>query len=211
MPTQIQVRKDTAANWATNNPILLPGEFGHVSGTGLVKIGDGVTSWNNLLYVGTDYYALTANGSAVGPTIANFFSAGNIVLPAASSFDLEYGIHFTKTTAGTVTFTLTNSQAPVNMAAYYVGGPVTGVQAVGAPITAAVANSVALATVIPVTSSLTTAVNHQFRIRANVTTHATIASKVSLQVTSSAGTITPLRGSFYTVRAIPANVGAFVA
>jgi hypothetical protein len=46
----IQTRRDTAANWTTNNPILLDGEFGYEKDTGKIKIGDGVTSWNSLIY-----------------------------------------------------------------------------------------------------------------------------------------------------------------
>jgi len=46
-----QFRHDTASNWAAANPVLLAGEFGVVEdGTESekVKIGDGVTPWNEL-------------------------------------------------------------------------------------------------------------------------------------------------------------------
>lgn len=46
----IQVRKDTAANWTTNNPTLLSGEQGLETDTRRVKIGDGATAWNALAY-----------------------------------------------------------------------------------------------------------------------------------------------------------------
>ena len=45
-----QVRRDTAANWATANPTLLQGEFGLETNTQRVKIGDGTTAWNSLGY-----------------------------------------------------------------------------------------------------------------------------------------------------------------
>lgn len=39
----IRLRRDTAANWASRNPILRSGEPGFVTDTGLLKIGDGVS------------------------------------------------------------------------------------------------------------------------------------------------------------------------
>lgn len=44
----IQVRRDTAANWAAVNPVLAAGEQGLATDTGAEKIGDGVTAWNAL-------------------------------------------------------------------------------------------------------------------------------------------------------------------
>lgn len=45
---------DTSTNWATNNPILLAGEIGVESDTNKIKIGDGITNWNDLAYFGPD-------------------------------------------------------------------------------------------------------------------------------------------------------------
>ena len=50
--TKIQLRRDTAANWATNNPIPASGEPCFETDTGKFKIGDGVTTYNNLPYQG---------------------------------------------------------------------------------------------------------------------------------------------------------------
>ena len=47
---KIQLRRDTAANWATVNPTLAAGEIGYETDTGRVKIGDGATAWNTLPY-----------------------------------------------------------------------------------------------------------------------------------------------------------------
>lgn len=47
---QIQLRRDTAANWTLANPILGAGEFGFETDTHLLKIGDGTTAWNTLTY-----------------------------------------------------------------------------------------------------------------------------------------------------------------
>ncbi len=43
---KIQVRRGTAAQWTTANPILSAGEFGYETDTGKYKIGDGTTAWN---------------------------------------------------------------------------------------------------------------------------------------------------------------------
>ena len=50
LSTKIKLRRDTATNWATLNPILLLGEQGLELDTGFIKIGDGSTAWNNLTY-----------------------------------------------------------------------------------------------------------------------------------------------------------------
>lgn len=44
---QITVRKDTAANWNTNNPILADGEIGYVTDDKQFFVGDGVTAYNS--------------------------------------------------------------------------------------------------------------------------------------------------------------------
>ena len=50
MTTRIKQRRDTAANWILNNPILALGETGWETDTGRVKLGDGATTWTNLQY-----------------------------------------------------------------------------------------------------------------------------------------------------------------
>jgi hypothetical protein len=47
----IQIRRDTAANWASANPTLAQGELGTESDTTKIKIGDGTTAWNSLDYL----------------------------------------------------------------------------------------------------------------------------------------------------------------
>ena len=53
MSVKIQIRRDTATNWATVNPILSQGEIGYETNTGKLKIGDGITVWNSLSYYST--------------------------------------------------------------------------------------------------------------------------------------------------------------
>jgi hypothetical protein len=61
MPTQIQLRRDTAADWTSNNPTLAAGELGYETDTTKFKVGDGTTAWTGLAY----------NTSAGGATINN--------------------------------------------------------------------------------------------------------------------------------------------
>ena len=48
MAIQIQLRRDTDANWTSNNPTLAEGEAGYATDTYEFKVGDGSTPWNSL-------------------------------------------------------------------------------------------------------------------------------------------------------------------
>ena len=50
MAVIIQIRNDISTNWSLVNPILAKGEMGIETDSNKFKIGDGVTSWNNLQY-----------------------------------------------------------------------------------------------------------------------------------------------------------------
>lgn len=50
MPVKLQIRRGTAAQWTSANPVLLAGEQGLETDTRKVKIGDGTTAWNSLAY-----------------------------------------------------------------------------------------------------------------------------------------------------------------
>ena len=49
---RIQLRRDTAANWTSSNPVLGAGELGVETDTDQFKIGDGATAWSSLGYGG---------------------------------------------------------------------------------------------------------------------------------------------------------------
>ncbi len=46
-----QQRRDTAANWTSQNPTLKAGEIGFETDTKYIKIGDGSTAWTSLAYI----------------------------------------------------------------------------------------------------------------------------------------------------------------
>ena len=50
MSTKIQFRRDTAANWTANNPILSEGEMGLETDTGKFKVGNGTDVWAALVH-----------------------------------------------------------------------------------------------------------------------------------------------------------------
>ena len=52
MASQIQLRRDTAANWTSSDAVLSQGEVGYESDTNKAKIGDGSTAWTSLSYFG---------------------------------------------------------------------------------------------------------------------------------------------------------------
>lgn len=60
---QIQVRRDTAANWTSVNPTLASGEMGFETDTYKFKIGDGTTAWTTL-----GYQSLGGNYDGGSPT-----------------------------------------------------------------------------------------------------------------------------------------------
>ena len=67
MAIRIQLRRDSASNWSTNNPLLYPGEMGIETDTGKFKIGPAVnaptvgTAWNSIAsYVNVTPAGLTS-------------------------------------------------------------------------------------------------------------------------------------------------------
>ena len=87
---RITVRNDTAANWASVNPVLMKGEIGLETDTNLFKFGDGTANYNNLDY---------ANDSA-----AILFEGA----PGATDWDYTIGIIGVDINTGTV-FVLTDN------------------------------------------------------------------------------------------------------
>lgn len=51
MAVKLQLRRDTASNWTSNNPTLSEGELGVETNTSKLKLGDGTTAWSSLAYV----------------------------------------------------------------------------------------------------------------------------------------------------------------
>jgi len=78
--TQIQVRRDTSANWTTVNPVLALGEIGLETDTGHLRIGDGSSSWTALT---ASYKRLNVRTS---PQLAGTPTSADIALGAGALF-----------------------------------------------------------------------------------------------------------------------------
>ncbi len=71
MPTQIQLRRDTAADWSSANTTLAAGEFGWESDTNKFKIGDGSTAWNSLGYTSEKFDSITITDNTIKTNVSN--------------------------------------------------------------------------------------------------------------------------------------------
>lgn len=152
-------------------------------------------------------FRLASNGTNIGPTIADFFGATSAINLAASSvYEIEMFAYLQKNTAGTLTWTLTASSAPTLISALHRAGPVTGIAA-GAPTTLYTGSRGATTAAFGATGSITNNAFMAYEFKVTVITN--LATTFKLQVTSSAGTVTPQAGSFYTVRQIAGTTGSF--
>ena len=130
---RIQLRRDSALGWSTNNPILASGEIGiELSPTPaeivLFKVGDGITSWNSLPYQneafsGATLGANTFTGQQYAPSFASPLFKGKVanltVGPGAQSLNLSTHDYFNLFLGGTTTLTLTGVPSLTN--SEYVG------------------------------------------------------------------------------------------
>ena len=71
MAVRIQLRRDTASNWSTNNPILRPGEVGVETDTLKFKIGPVVTA----PAIGTAWNSITAYANVTSTGLSNTLAA----------------------------------------------------------------------------------------------------------------------------------------
>lgn len=75
MGQRIKHRRDTAASWTSNNPVLQPGEFAWESDSNKLKIGDGVNAWNSLPYFGAASAALVEGTNCIRTIAASTATA----------------------------------------------------------------------------------------------------------------------------------------
>ena len=81
MPTTFLIRRGTSADWREVNPTLANGELGYDETEKKLKVGDGVTDWNDLAYQG-------GGGGAGGDhyVVVNANGALSYVIPAECPF-----------------------------------------------------------------------------------------------------------------------------
>lgn len=78
----IQQKRDSAADWITNNPTLAAGVIGVEEDTNRIKIGNGSTAWNSLPYVGVAIVASGATAMSGNSVAANTCSTAVAVSAA---------------------------------------------------------------------------------------------------------------------------------
>ena len=93
MAVRIQLRRDTADNWASENPVLRAGEVGIETDTLKFKIGNGTSTWSQITSYAnvtpssltsslSDYILAADQGTPGGPAELN--SSGELIIPENS-------------------------------------------------------------------------------------------------------------------------------
>lgn len=112
---RIQVRRGTAAQWTSVNPILEAGEMGLESDTNYIKFGNGTSAWTALSYANdpgfldltnqlVNYVEVADIGAVSG--VAGLDSSKNLIVPGASII-----VEGTTDNAFETTLTVTNPTA----------------------------------------------------------------------------------------------------
>jgi hypothetical protein len=172
-----------------------------------VKWGAGASPFSHI-------FRLPANETAFGPAIGDFFGANSaFVTEANTTYRIVFDCYFLKTTAGTVSFTVTNTSNYAAFVGTLFESAVGGAHLFAGPWKTSYimpATAVAAAVFPANGTGRTTGVNHHDIITCIVTT--TSAGNIRLRSTGGAGTITPLRNSLFTVEKLSnTNTGAFAA
>ena len=136
MASIIQIRRDTASNWTTANPILALGEMGAETDTSKIKIGDGTTAWASVPYLidAGGYVTASSTNTLTNKTIT---FAGNTltgvaptttptltgvketkVAMGAHDIDLSLGNYFSYTLSGAQTLTVSNVASSGSVSAF---------------------------------------------------------------------------------------------
>jgi hypothetical protein len=118
MASIIQIRRDTASNWTTANPILALGEMGAETDTSKIKIGDGTTAWASVPYLidAGDYLTATSTNTLTNKTITGVKETK--VAMGANDIDLSAGNYFTYTLSGAQTLTVSNVASSGSVSAF---------------------------------------------------------------------------------------------
>jgi hypothetical protein len=120
--TQIQIRRGTASQWTTTNPVLAAGELGLETDTGYLKAGNGSSLWSSLSYINqyAQFPALVTNaqsGTSYTTVLSDAYkiielnnsSAITLTVPLSSSVAYAIGtqIQLLQTGTGQVTVAAT--------------------------------------------------------------------------------------------------------
>jgi hypothetical protein len=102
MSSRIQLRRSSAADWSTINPVLSQGEIGLELDTGRLKIGDGLTPWN-----GQPYFTTT---TTVGQLVNDSGYITSSAIPTEiSAFNNDVGYLLSTEFTSTPAFSITSN------------------------------------------------------------------------------------------------------
>ena len=119
MAVRFQLRRDTAANWASVNPVLALGEPGVETDTLKVKVGDGATVWNSLAYsISNDFDDITNPPTTLaGYGIIDALSLVNLSVGAEAAAAGDGAIAYNNAT-GVFTYTPPDTSTFLTTVAY---------------------------------------------------------------------------------------------
>jgi hypothetical protein len=112
-----QIRRDTAANWTSDDPVLALGEPALETDTGKQKIGDGATAWSSLKYA-TDIANLP-NSVVSGAQDELVQAKGDMIVGASNGVRARLPV-------GTDGYVLTARSSATDGVDWEVGGPPSG-------------------------------------------------------------------------------------
>lgn len=94
MAGRIQLRRGTAANWTSADPVLASGEVGFETDTGKFKVGDGSTAWSSLGYFQTAaaYQPLDSDLTAIAALSTTTFGRSLLALADAAAGRTSLGL-----------------------------------------------------------------------------------------------------------------------
>lgn len=107
MAQQIQVRRDTLANWTSANPLPAQGELCLVLDNGRIKFGDGIHNWIDLDYFAADSTYTWDQSSASATWTINHGLARfpSVTIVDSTGREVEGDIQFTDADNITLSFT----------------------------------------------------------------------------------------------------------
>jgi len=138
---------------------------------------------------------LTANGAAVGSVDTPFFGVG-IPLLAASTYLISFDCYYSKINPGSTTWTFSYTNAPLTQNIHWVLPPSGGIKVPGAAayVMGGVLDDTSLAYTFTTGSKADGSTQDD---RLNVCVQTNLATTLTLNISTSAGTLIPGIGSYY--------------
>jgi cytoskeletal protein CcmA (bactofilin family) len=196
MASLIQVRRGTAAEWTSANPVLAQGEIGFVTDENKFKVGNGSSAWSSLPYLQADAYidSVVLGTDTTGDYVAQVTSSGDGISITGSGESASVVISNT----GVVSLTGTANEIDVSASTGAVTLSLPAI--INADTTGNAATASALATARTISLGGDLSGSASFDGTSNITINATVDSQSSvnsitgtaneIEVSASVGDIT---------------------